>query len=180
MSIGAGIVLNAVLFQCVWFATVAGAGHGLWWAGVPVLLLFAIWQLRTSRWPRADLQLVLCAMVLGFIVDSLLAGGGWLRYATPWPSSLFAPVWIVVLWAGFALTMNHSMAFLKGRIWLAMLFGAIGGPLAYFGAARLFDAVQFDSPSHLPSLLLAVSWAVATPLLMALATRLVAREPVPA
>ena len=55
MSIGAGIVLNAVLFQCVWFATVAGAGYGLWWTGLPVLLVFALWQLRTSRWPRATL-----------------------------------------------------------------------------------------------------------------------------
>ncbi len=178
MSIGAGIVLNAVLFQCVWFATVAGAGYGLWWTGLPVLLVFALWQLRTSRWPRADLQLVLCAVVLGFIVDSVLAAGGWLRYATPWPSQLFAPVWIVVLWAGFALTVNHSMAFLKGRVWLAVLFGAIGGPLAYFGAARLFDAVQFDASSQMPTVLLAVGWALATPLLMALATRLVARETV--
>jgi len=176
MSSGVGIVLNVVLFQCVWLATVAGAGHGMWWTGMPVLLVFAIWQLRTSRWPRADVQLVLCAIALGFVVDSVLARGGWLRYATPWPSPWFAPVWIVVLWANFALTVNHSMAFLKERIWLAVLFGAIGGPLAYFGAARLFNAVQFDASSQAPTALLAISWALVTPLLMALGTRLVARE----
>ena len=180
MSHGVNIVVNAVLFQMVWFATVAGAGHGLWWTGIPVLLLFAFWQLRTTRWPRADTQLLLFAIVLGGVVDTVLAAGGWMRYATPWPSNVLAPIWIIVLWAGFALTINHSLAFLKGRVLFAILFGAIGGPLAYFGASRLFDAVQFNVPTQAPTLLLALSWAVATPLMMAAATRLVAREPVPA
>ena len=180
MSLGAGIVLNAVLFQCVWFATVAGAGAGMWWTGLPVLLIFAAWQLRTSRWPRADTHLVLVAIAIGFAVDSLLATSGYLRYATPWPSTVLAPIWIVVLWAGFALTVNHSMAFMKGRVWLAVLFGAVGGPLAYFGAARLFDAVQFHGSGTEAAVLLALSWAAVTPVLMLLGTQLVAREPVPA
>ena len=132
------LVLNAVLFQCVWFACVAGAGAGYWWTGLPALALLAAWQLRVSQWPRADAALLACAVLLGFLVDSALALGGWLSYAAPLPWAGLAPAWIVVLWAGFALTVNHSLAFLKRSFALAVLFGAIGGPLAYFGAARLF------------------------------------------
>lgn len=140
------VLINAALFQAVWFATVAGAGAGLWWCGLPVLVVFAIWQLRDSRWPRADVALLALGVLLGFAIDSLLIAGGWLRYATPLPSGQFAPVWILVLWAGFALTVNHSLAFLKSRPALALLFGALGGPLAYLGAARLFEAVAFTAP----------------------------------
>ncbi|HWT16974.1 MAG TPA: DUF2878 domain-containing protein [Patescibacteria group bacterium] len=171
------VIVNAALFQMVWFATVAGAGAGFWWTGLPVLLVFAIWQVRVSRWPRADLALIGAGIVLGFVIDSLLIAGGWLRYATPQPFAQFAPVWIIVLWAGFALTVNHSLSFLKQRVTLALLFGAIGGPLAYVGAARLFDAVAFTAPHAQVLAAIAVAWAIATPLLLAIATRLVAREP---
>lgn len=171
------VIVNAALFQVVWFATVAGAGAGFWWTGLPALLFFAIWQVKRSRWPRADVALVAVGVVLGLVIDSLLIAGGWLRYATPLPSTQFAPVWIIVLWAGFALTVNHSLAFLKQRGALAVAFGAIGGPLAYIGAARLFQAVSFTAPQIQVLAALAVAWAIATPLLLAIATRLVAREP---
>jgi hypothetical protein len=173
-------LLNAVLFQAVWLATVAGAGAGYWWTGLPALLLFAGWQLHVSRWPRSDITLLACAAVLGFVVDSALLHGGWLSYATPMPSTRFAPAWILVLWAGFALTVNHSLAFLKPHAGWTLAFGAIGGPLAYFGAARLFRAVQFDAPLVEVTLMLGLLWAVAMLLLVALAKRLVAHEAVPA
>lgn len=174
------LVLNALLFQGVWFATVAGAGAGYWWTGLPVLLAFAIWQLRTSRWPRADLALVGIGIVLGLLIDTALIGGGWLRFATPLPWAWLAPIWIIVLWAGFALTLNHSLAFLKGHFWWAVVFGALGGPLAYIGASRLFSAVQFAAPITEVALALGIAWAVATPVLMWLSQRLVAQEPKPA
>lgn len=173
-------VLNALLYQGVWLASVAGAGAGYWWTGLPMLALLAAWQLRVSHWPRADIALLACAMLLGFLIDSALVLGGWLRFATPLPFAGLAPAWIVVLWAGFALTVNHSLAFLKRRFLLAVLFGAVGGPLAYFGAARGFGAVQFEAPVVEALLVLAAAWALATPMLLGLSTRLVAREGVPA
>lgn len=174
------IVVNAALFQVVWFATVAGAGAGLWWTGLPALAVFVAWQLRSSRWPRADLVLLGCGVLLGLILDSLLIAGGWLRFASPQPSPQFAPIWILVLWAGFALTVNHSLAFLKHRPLLALAFGALGGPLAYLGAERLFAAVAFTAPPAQVLGALAIAWAIAMPLLAAVACRLVDREARPA
>ena len=81
------IVANAALFQVVWFATVAGAGAGFWWAGIPVLVGFAIWQLRHSQWPRADFALIGVGIVLGVVIDSLLIAGGWLL-GVPFPAVL--------------------------------------------------------------------------------------------
>jgi hypothetical protein len=78
-----------------------------------------------------------------------------------------------VLWIAFALTLNHSMGFLRGRPWLAAAFGLAGGPLAYWVAVKVWNAASFG-PSELQSLLvLGIVWAVLTPILMYLAVRMV-------
>ena len=63
------------------------------------------------------------------------------------------------------------LGYLHRRPWLAALFGAIGGPLAYLGAARGWDVVQFAQPQWHSLLALAAGWAVAMPLLAWLARR---------
>jgi hypothetical protein len=67
------------------------------------------------------------------------------------------------------MTMNHSMAWFAPRPWLAAAFAAVGGPLAYLGAARGFGAVAFPTPAWPALLWLALAWAAALPLLLRLA-----------
>jgi len=70
----------------------------------------------------------------------------------------------------FATTLNLSLAWLKRRVVLAAVLGAIGGPLAYAGGAEL-GALAFV---HETTGLLAIGagWALLTPLLVLLARRL--------
>lgn len=168
--------LNAIAYQATWIAAIAGAAAGLWWVGPVAALAFAAWQLPRSQQPRADLALVGCAMALGFALDSLFARGGFLHYASavPWPD--LAPAWILALWASFALTLNHSLAYLQRHLQLAALFGAIGAPLAYSAAERS-GALAFAAAPSSALLLLAVCWAVLAPALCALAARLARATP---
>lgn len=53
---------------------------------------------------------------------------------------------------------------------VASVFAAIGGPLAYLGAARGFDAVAFPAPAWPALAWLAACWAVALPLLLRIAS----------
>ena len=170
------LVINALAFQAVWFAFVAGAAHGWWWVGFAVLVPFAAWQVARSQWPRADLVLVAVAGALGFACDSLFAWSGLLEYATPLPWRGVAPAWIVGLWIGFALTLNHSLAFLKRRLLVATVLGALSGPFAYWIADRAWSAIAIAEPATRTLLALAVAWGVLTPLLLAIATRLALRE----
>jgi hypothetical protein len=79
-----------------------------------------------------------------------------------------APAWIGALWLGFALTLNHSLAFLRQKPILSAALGLIGGPLAYFSAERGFHAVVIATPRLPVLLVLAIGWAILVPLLFCL------------
>jgi hypothetical protein len=75
-----------------------------------------------------------------------------------------------MMWALFATTINLSMGWLKGRWILAMLMGAIFGPLAFVAGEKL-DAVVFVD-STLSMITLAIGWGLLMPLLLWLAERI--------
>lgn len=95
---------------------------------------------------------------------------GLIDYAVAWPWA-GSPAWILALWWAFALSIVPLLGYLHRRLLLAAVFGAIGGPLAYLGAARGWHVVQFAQPQWHSLLALAAGWAVAMPLLAWLARR---------
>lgn len=156
---------NVVGYQLVWLASVYGAAHGMPWLGAVVVALFAAVHLSLSPSRQADLRLIAIAIVLGFVLDSLFAASGLLKYASPWPSEFLAPVWILSMWVGFALTLHHSMGFLRLKWMAASAFGLIGGPLAYWAAERVFGAVSYGASHLVVGAALGLAWAIALPLL---------------
>ena len=158
-------------YQLVWFAAVIGAGRGLAWPGIVGMLLYAACQLAAARHYKADLSLMATAIVLGLLVDGGLIRTGLASYAAPWPSAALAPAWILALWATFAMTFTQSLRWLQTRLWLAVLLGGIGGPLAYLSASRGWQVVSFADPAWRGLLWLGIGWALATPALAWLARR---------
>lgn len=171
------IVLNAVAYQLVWFATVFGAGRGLWWAGPLAVFAFAALHLgvviRDGNERRRDLALVVAAVACGFVIDGVLSGSGAVVFAAASPALPpgGAPLWMLTLWAAFALTLRHSLRAVTARPVLAATLGAIGGPLAYLGAARATGAVTFPEPSGITLCMLGAGWCLALALLALLASR---------
>ncbi len=156
---------NAIGFQLVWFAAVIGAANGLPWLGPLAALCFAAAVLAWGGRRRQDLALLAVALPMGFALDTLWVRAGLIVFASPWPESV-APPWIVAMWLGFALTLNHSLARLRSLPWLAAALGAAGAPLAYLAAARGFGAVQFVG-DPLPALLaVSLAWTLVVPLLL--------------
>jgi len=163
------VLINFVVFQLAWFAVVL-SGSGSWhWLGTALVIgIVVIHVFRASR-SRDELILISAALLIGAAWDSLLVWSGLLSYANGVFHSDLAPHWIVAMWALFATTLNISLRWLKGRWLLAIVVGAVGGPLAYYagyslGAVEIVDTVQALSA-------LAIGWAVLMPLLMMLSQR---------
>jgi len=154
---------NFLGYQAVWLVAVAGAGRGLVWPALAALAAFALWQLARSGTRRADLRVLAVAVALGVLLDGALSLCGVLGYAAPRPALPpgGAPLWILALWAAFALTLNHSLAWLRRHSLLAALLGAVGGPFAYLAAAKLANAVTFRAPEAVALAALAAGWGAA-------------------
>jgi Protein of unknown function (DUF2878) len=160
---------NILAFQIGWFACVLGGAHDLPWVGTGIALVIVAWHLTRAARPKQELLLVLSAATIGALFDTLLVWLGWFTYSSGTLIAGTAPHWMVALWMLFATTLNLSLAWLKRRLFVAALFGAIGGPLAYLGGEKL-GALNFASPTA-GLIALAIGWALLTPLLAMIAQR---------
>jgi hypothetical protein len=170
------LVFNVLGFQAVWWACVIGAGKGWPWAGPVVAMLYAVVHLHFSPTRRRDLRLVASAVAIGLVLDGALGASGLLTYAGASELRLIAPPWILALWAGFALTLTHSMAALASRPWAAAALGVLGGPLAYASAASVAGAVRFEYGMVEGLMAIAIGWGVAIPLLYGIDKQLTKNE----
>jgi hypothetical protein len=159
---------NVIGNQLVWLCAVIGAGHGLRWPAVLAACVYVASQLAMSARPALDARLLGVAVLCGLVVDGIAGGSQRVVYAAAWPHAWLAPMWILALWAAFAMTLTVSLKALQQRLWLAALLGLLA-PLAYLSAARGWSAVVFPSPSWHGVATLALGWAVALPLLAACA-----------
>ena len=163
------LVVNFILFQIGWFACVIGAAKQMPWLGVATVLAIVIWHLTQAKQAKKELQLLIIALVIGGTFDQIMLNHQLINYQAHGWSSVLVPVWILALWAEFVTVLNVSLRWMKGRWLVAVLFGAIGGPLAYMGAEKL-GAVTLN---HLPIsyVVLSLGWACLTPLLLKLSQK---------
>ena len=97
---------------------------------------------------RREWLAVLLTAGFGIIVDSLWHMSAAVTYAgSGWP----LPFWLLGLWLMFPLTMNHGLAWLKGRPVLQIVCGIFGGGGSYLagmhlGAASMQPAAQIILP----------------------------------
>ena len=162
--------LTLLAYQATWFSAVIGASHGLSWPGIVAAGAFAAWRLTISSHRMLEARLAIVALGLGLVLETLWVRSGLLEYRATW-SWLDAPGWILALWLAFAMTLLPLLGYLQRRLLLAAAFGAIGGPLASWGAARGWSVARFPDPAWHGLLAVAVGWAMAMPLLAWLARR---------
>ena len=160
---------NFIVFQAAWFAAVLGAAHRLPLWGTAAVIAAIAWHLGVSARPAHEAWLVGLASVIGFGVETAMVGLGHVRYPSGQPVAGLPPYWMVALWALLAIALNVTMRWLKPRLWLAALFGAVGGPLSFVGGVELGGAEFVDRSAALWTM--ACAWALLMPLLVALSNR---------
>ena len=159
-------ILNFALFQAGWFACVLGAAHGVPWAATAAagtVIGINLWWFSADA--MRDLRLCATVALIGFCVDTVhLRFGVFTLIGDPRFPHL-CPLWLVALWAMFAMTLRGSLSWLAHRYGLAALLGAVAGPLSYLGGAKL-GAVTMHPNRAFSMAARAVGWAAALPLLV--------------
>jgi hypothetical protein len=166
------LILNLLIFQVGWLTAVVGAARGFPLAGVVYAVLWGLihhWHLTGGR--MNELALVLGSAVTGFLVDSALVLAGVIGF--PEHARLGSPtaVWMVCLWVMFAMTLRHSLGWLRGRYVLAAVLGGAFGPLAYWAGSRIGAIELADAGDALIPLVAAWSASMIALLRLEAATR---------
>lgn len=166
-------IYNIVAYQAAWFACVLSAAAGLPWLGVTITVALIVLHIARTTRRGAEIELIAAAAFIGLLVDSALTSGGYLQFSSGTWAPGWAPYWMVVLWGAFATTLNHSLRWLTTRPLFAALFGAAGGPLAYWAGVKL-GALDMPLPQRaLP--VIGAAWAAAMWLLAVCAAKLEAK-----
>ena len=130
------VIINFVLFQIGWFACVLGAAKQMPWLGVMIVACIFAWHLSQAKQAKPEFILLIIALLMGGIYDQFMLSSKLITYQAHGWSNALVPIWILALWALFVTILNVSLRWLKnikswGKWLAALLFGAVGGPLAW-------------------------------------------------
>jgi len=163
------LLVNVLVFQVGWFASVIGAARGVPLLGPAVVLAVVAGHLLIAARPTRELILILLAGALGAAWDSVLVSAGLVSYPSGNLVTGAAPYWIVTMWMLFATTLNVALRWLHTRLALAAALGGLSGPLTYYAGGRLGGIEFLDLVGGLTAL--AIGWAVMMPTLTVLSRR---------
>ena len=174
MSTRSTFLLNYGAYQIGWLAAIGGAATGHGTAGAVFACVLTALHLVLARDRRGEAALVAAALLTGLTVEWWQIASGTYRLLEGVPAT-GVPLWLLMLWAQFATTFRFSLARVMTHPARAMLFGAIGGPLAFLAGERL-GAVALQVPLGPGLVRLVVAWALALAGLAWLTRRLATGE----
>ncbi len=158
------LLINLTLFKAGWLACVFGAAAGMPLIGVAAVGIAVFVHLFLSQNARGEAVLLFLATAIGMSWESTLVASGVVSYDVGNILPGLAPYWIVAMWVNFAATLNSGMRWLRKSLPVAILAGAIGGPMSFY-AGQKAGAVTF-SDTGLALALIGIGWAVLLPLMV--------------
>ena len=149
-------LFNIVAFNLLWLSCVVGRSSFLL-ISVPLLSAY-LWFLIDIK--SVSLTSLLIPVAIGIATDTALALGGVFQFH----DSLFViPLWLIVLWVGFATTLSQSLSVFGKNKWIAACGGALAFPFNY-GVGETLGAVSFGGTYLATMAILALLWAALLPL----------------
>ena len=136
MRFNSNIIFNIIGFKITWISCVMGEVYLNSWLGVLVgsTYLFIFFYFEKNKF--LALKIVLFFSLVGYSFDSIMSYLGLYRLE----SSLFflyLPVWFLVLWPAFSTLFVNTFIFLKKKLLLSIVFGALLGPMSYYVGVTL-------------------------------------------
>ena len=149
-------LINLGLFQASWLVAAFLTEYA-----APIIFAFICLNFYLSPSPKTDIKL-LALIGVGVCVDSLHFYIGTFK-----ADASFFPIWLIMLWAMFSISFNHSFIwFTKQTYWILALVGAVGGTLSYWGGIKAGALSNSHLSTSTSLIYLALSWAIVFPLLV--------------
>lgn len=145
------MIVNALIFNVNWFGLILFGN-----AFIPISVATILYHIYKCSNRNQEILLISFVTIVGIGCDTLLTDMGIFVFAN---QPLFIPMWLAVLWASFATTINHSLSFMKNRPLIQVVFAGFGGPSSYFAGQRL-GSVEFGFNLPVSLVVLSIIWIV--------------------
>ena len=155
-------IANQLGFQACWWLCAAGANRG-----AVIALSLVLLHLYFHPRRRQELAIVLLCGACGIAADAMLVGLGLLAF----DQAAALPFWLPVLWMAFAATLNQSLSFLRKRLGLAAVLGAIAGPFSYWIGMKL-GRLSFPISEVSAIVALGLVWSLLLPAQMLIVSKI--------
>ena len=157
-------VFSTLIFYIGWVLCLQEASHHSYY-GLALVSGFVVYYLYNSANRKADYLLLSLVLLIGPLSDSLYSQLGLLQYHSihSLPSWL-PPLWVFILWGLFGVNIQ-LFSWLHRRWWLAILLGALGGPVSYLSIVKL-GAISLLKPLPFTFMTLGGVWAIFFPILI--------------
>jgi hypothetical protein len=145
MKPAAKFITNLILYDAAWTIAALAAARANLALGIGAMLAVAVVHVVLRVYAPREFPTLLLGVLLGSAADTLWLALG-LFHLTSEPANLaLSAAWFLSLWLGFSSVIAVSLRWMWPRPAIGFLFGALGGPLAYFIAAKI-GAITFAEP----------------------------------
>ncbi len=159
-------IFNFLLFYLGWGFCLSGVVSGRPYQGPIIIAFFVLYHLFQLRFQLAEIVLMLTVGLFGTINDTIYLNIGMIKYhggyqSIPW----LAPLWVTSIWVLLAMSVNHSLMWLRYNPYIAAVFGSGGAAVSYYAAAKV-GAASFYPNDLVVSLIVGLVWMFIMPLLI--------------
>ena len=132
------IIFNGISIYFYWWLCFWGASTGNYFIGPIFTIIYFIIHFIIIRNKSKEIGYMSICILTGLVFESILYYNGFLYYRglITQKYSIVAP-WVILLWAGYALTVFHSFRWIIGKYHIALLGGGILGPFIYISGSKI-------------------------------------------
>ena len=166
------LIFNGITFYIYWWVSLWGASVGKFCIGPLLAISYFILHFILITNKKKEFKYMLFCIVVGFMFESILLYSGFLTYRGIISNSYnIVPIWPIILWAGYSLTVFHSFRYMKGNYFISFILGALFAPLIHVSGNKL-GAISFNYSLYISYLTLMLMWSICFPLLNYASTKI--------
>ena len=128
------LIINCLLMNLNWYLFLALPVHwqSIAWVGLATLVFL---NLRWIKSQQKEFLFIVLATLWGLVMELIFIHSSSIHY--PQTSNIVPPLFMIGLWINFACAFSFCLKWLLEKPMLAIIFGSIMGPFAYWAGARI-------------------------------------------
>jgi len=165
-------IFNLVTFYIYWWVSIWGASEEKYFIGPSLAIIYFIIHFIFIDNKIKELYLLIFCFTLSIIFENSLINFGFIEYkGILFNNYGITPLWVLLLWSGFSLTLFHSSIFILGKLIFSFIIGGLFIPLIYLSAHQ-FGALSLKLPFLESYIILSISMGFLILLINIIATKI--------